>query len=266
MIWALGLHHVQNWLTKYYPASGNQNTRHGASAAVKRMVNWAVNDMGYFDRNPVAKLNKPAKQHRTACPTQAQWDEVLSHYGPDDPFRDFWSAMIDTGCRPQEMRVIEARRINFQAGLIHFADGEIPGKRFGRDVIVQQRAAEVLRRLAITNPQGPVFRNEDGNPWTKDALNCRFRRLKTKVPFRVSCYAARHSKAADILENGGSAGAVATILGHRDPTVMLRFYGKHIAEGAEHLRSLVEGPRKPSKRRKQGCRLTVSPVLRAVIG
>lgn len=146
--------------------------------------------------------------------------------------------------------MVAARQIDFAAGLIHFADGEIPGKKFGRDVLVPEGAVGVLKRLALKHPQGPVFRNEDGNPWTKDALNCRFQRLKKKSPFKVSCYAARHSKATDILENGGSAGAVATILGHRDPTVVLRFYGKHIEQRGEHLRGLVEGPRKPPKRRK----------------
>ena len=89
---------------------------------------------------------------------------------------------MDTGCRPQELRYAEARQIDFDTGLIHFADGEIRGKQFGRDVIVPERAAAILNRR-LAHPEGPVFRNEDGNPWTKDALNCRFQRLrKMKLP------------------------------------------------------------------------------------
>jgi hypothetical protein len=41
-------------------------------------------------------------------------------------------------------------------------------------------------------------------------------------------------------ESDGLTGAVATILGHRDPTVVPKSYGKHTAEWTEHLRSLVE--------------------------
>jgi hypothetical protein len=40
-----------------------------------------------------------------------------------------------TGCQPQEMPVLAARHGAFAAGMIHFEDGEIPGKKFGRDVI-----------------------------------------------------------------------------------------------------------------------------------
>lgn len=244
----LELHHVQNWLTKAYPVKGNQNTRHDAIAAVKRLFNWAAREMGYLDRNPLSGLQKPPRTHRETCPTRAQWDEVLSHLGADDPFRDFVTALVDTGCRPQELRVVEARHLDLAAQpdpLIRFTDGDIPGKRFGRDVRLVPRVVEILRRLVLKHPEGPLFRNRDGNPWVKDALNCRFQRLKRsyKFPFRINCYAARHSLATDILDKGGSAGAVASLLGHRDPTVVLRFYGKHIDQRPEHLQGLLEKAR-----------------------
>jgi hypothetical protein len=44
----------------------------------------------------------------------------------------------------------------------------------------------------------------------------------------------------DLLENGAS------ILGHRDATVVLKFYGKHIDQRADHLRGLVEATSQPS--------------------
>jgi integrase len=238
-----GLAHVNGWLAKHYPAKGNPNTRHNAIAAVKRLFNWATKEMEYFDRNPLAALKKPARTHRDACPTREQWDKVMAHYKKrrDDLFCDFLAVIRATGCRPQEMRVIAARHLDFQAGVIHLEDGEIPGKKFGRDIIIPESVADVLKRLAQKHPEGPLFRNENGKPWTKDSLNCRFQRLQRKLKFRINSYSARHSKATDILENGGSAGAVASLLGHRDPTVVLRFYGKHIEQRAAHLRGLMNG-------------------------
>ena len=59
---------------------------------------WGVRDMEYFDRNPVAGLKKPAKACRATCLTKEQWDEVLSHYQPDNPFHDFLVVMTETGC------------------------------------------------------------------------------------------------------------------------------------------------------------------------
>ena len=239
----LGMAHVNSWLAKHYPAKSNPNTRHNAIATVKRMFNWATKEMEYFDRNPVAGLKKPARTHRDTCPTAEQWDKVIAHYKkhPKDPFNDFLAVIRATGCRPQEMRVMEARHLDLQAKVIHLEDGEIPGKKFGRDMIIPETAVEVMERLAIKYPEGPLFRNENGKPWTKDSLNCRFRRLQRRMKLRINSYSARHSKATDMLENGGSAGAVASLLGHRDPTVVLRFYGKHIEQRSEHLRGLMNG-------------------------
>ena len=56
----LKLSHVQTWLSKSYPQKTNQNTRHDAIAAVKRLFNWAVRDMEYFDRNPLVGAQEAA--------------------------------------------------------------------------------------------------------------------------------------------------------------------------------------------------------------
>ncbi len=237
----LKLHHVQNWLTKKYPQKGNPNTRHNAIACLKRLFNWAIRDMGYFDRNPLNGLKKPQRTRRDGCPSKEQWAEVLAHYGPEDAIYDFLDFMLATGCRPQEVRVIEARHIDYDARLVRFADGEIPGKKFGRDVEVPERMVAVLKKHALAHPTGPIFRNEDGNPWKHDSLNCRLQRVKKKFPgFRFTWYSGRHTKATDLLENGASTGAVASLLGHRDPTVVLKFYGRHIEQRREHLRGLIE--------------------------
>lgn len=60
--------------------------------------------------------------------------------------------------------------------------------------------------------------------------------MKGKLPFRVHCYVARHSAATELLDSGSSAGAVAAILGHKDPTMVLKVYGKHIESREKHLR------------------------------
>jgi hypothetical protein len=72
-------------------------------------------------------------------------------------------------------------------------------------------------------------------------LNCRLQRVKKKFHnFRFTWYSGRHTKAADLLENGASTRAVASLLRHRDPTVVLKFYGRHIEKRREHLRGLIE--------------------------
>ena len=208
--------------------------------------------MEYLDRNPVAALKKPAKVCRATCLTKEQWDQVFACYPLDDPFRDLLVVMTETGCRPQEMRVMEARHLDLAAMKVRFKDGEIPGKKYGRNVELTEDAAAVLRRLALAHPDGPLFRNADGNPWKHNALNSRFQRLKNskkgkKLAFHVHGYVARHSWATDLIEAGASAGAVAAMAGHRDPTVVLKYYGKHIEERERHLRGLLEKSRERPK-------------------
>jgi len=240
----LAPHHIQRWLNKSYPVRGNQNTRHNAISSLKRMFNWATKEMQYFHYNPVAAVKKPQRTRRDGGPSKDQGGEVLAYYkkkNPADPFYDFLDVMLSTGCRPQEMRVIEARHIDYAARLLRFLDGDIPGKKFGRDVEVPERLLPVLKRHALAHPDGKIFRNEDGNPWSHCALNCRLQRVKKKFPnFRFTWYSGRHTKATDLLENGASTGAVASLLGHRDPTVVRKFYGRHIEKRREHLRGLIE--------------------------
>ena len=102
--------------------------------------------MEYFDGDLVAGLKKPAKVCRATCLTKEQWGEVLSHYQPDDPFHDFLVVMTEIGCRPQEMRGMAARHLDLAAMKVRFRDGEIPGKKHGRNVEVVELATPLRTR------------------------------------------------------------------------------------------------------------------------
>jgi integrase len=237
---SLKLHHARTWLSQCYPETGNSNTRHDAISAVKRVFNWAVNDMEYLEVNPFAKLKKPPRVPRQTFLTWGQWDEVLALFKEGDPFRDFLQTMLLTGCRPQEARIVEARHINWQSGKVNFQDGEVPGKEGAREILLTPEVASILKKWAAAYPKGPILRNSAGRPWKKDALSCRFRRIKKKVSFPVHSYLARHTVATTMLEKGASAGAVAAILGHKDATMVLKVYGKHIDKCEQHLRDCLK--------------------------
>ena len=235
----LKLAHIQNWLTRKYPATGNTNTRRGAVVCLKRVFNWAVNDMEFFDRNPLTKMKSPPAAARATFLSKDQWATVLSHYKTDDPFYDFLKVMLRTGCRPQEARIMGTRQIDWKAKKAVFADGEVPGKKGVREILLTDEAVAILRKWTLKYPDGPAMRNEDGNPWTSTALNSRFVRLRKKLPFRAHCYLARHSVATDMLLAGASTGAVSAVLGHRDATMVLKTYGKHIERREDHLRECL---------------------------
>jgi integrase len=122
---------------------------------------------------------------------------------------------------------------------LRFLDGDIPGKKFGRDVEMPERLLPVLKKHALAHPDGKIFRNEDSNPWTHYAEQPAATGKKKFHNFRSTWCSGRHTKATDLLENGASTGAVASLLGHRDPIVVLKFYGRHIEKRREHLRRLI---------------------------
>ena len=235
--------HVENWLTRVFPAKPTnkkgerkkgQNTRRGAVVAVKRVFSWAI-EMEYIAASPLTGLKAPAAVPRKDFLTREQWQVVLGHYETDDPFREFLEFSLYTGCRPQETRIITALHADFPGKKVRLLDGEIPGKEGNREIPLIDEAIVILRKAALKHPDGPVFRNEDGNPWTPTALNSRFTRLRKKIPFRAFSYLTRHSAATNMLENGASAGAVAKILGHKDATMVLQTYGAHIDRCDQHL-------------------------------
>ena len=164
----LRLHHVQNWLKG---VSGHEQPEYPARRhrLPEAALQLGRQRHGYFDAQPFGELRKPQRTHRDTCPTRDQWEEVLMPTTTrTTPSRTSSRSRRLPAAGPRSCGWSRRRQINLgPAGLIHFADGEIPGKKFGRDVLVPDRDV-VLKRLALKHPQGPVFRNEDGNPWTKE--------------------------------------------------------------------------------------------------
>jgi len=54
-------------------------------------------------------------------------------------------------------------------------------------------AEAILKRHVEQYPEGPVFRNEDGQPWTAQAMACRFGRLKKHLGVKYCTYDIRHT-------------------------------------------------------------------------
>jgi integrase len=99
---------------------------------------------------------------------------------PDRAFRDLLITTWETGCRPQESLRVEARHVDLANSRWVFpaseAKGDIP-----RIVYLTERAAEITRRLLLQFPEGKLFRNSLGKPWTTEAVNCAFIRLQIRL-------------------------------------------------------------------------------------
>ena len=62
---------------------------------------------------------------------------------------------------------------------------ESKGKRDRRTAPLSDLAFEICQRLALKHPEGPIFRDRRGKPWTATALNRECEKLSKLVGFHL---------------------------------------------------------------------------------
>lgn len=154
----------------------------------------------------------------------------------DQEFRDFLTAMWETGSRPQEVRIVESHHVD--DGRWVFERKNSKGKRKRRVVYLTTIAKEITLRLMEKHSEGQLFRNTQGRAWTRNSIGLRFRRLEKKLGFPICAYAIRHSWATRQLQRGMPAIIVAKLMGHSDTRMLERVY-EHLDDA--DLRQAIAG-------------------------
>ncbi|CAN5252483.1 hypothetical protein BH10PLA2_BH10PLA2_12230 [soil metagenome] len=227
--------HVVEWVDSHGD-SWSPAYRRGAIVAMQRPFNWA-DEMGYIPNTPIRKIAKPTPQRREQSVTPEQWEQIKSHYPDGDPFRDLLEFAWETGCRPQEVRVIEARHIDQSQHRVFFEKIEAKGKKHARAIYLTPRAEEILQRHS--GQEGFLFRNEDGEPWTRQAIACRFGRLEKHTGVKFCATALRHGFGTRKLMEGHDHLVIAELMGHRDGRMLAQTY-QHLDQHGAHLRKVLE--------------------------
>jgi integrase len=208
--------------------------RRGCIGAIQTAFRWAVR-LGHMDASPISFVEKPAATRREQVVTEADWIAIRDHYEQDDPFRRLLTFAWSTGCRPQEVRCIEARHVDLPRHRIVFPAKEAKGKKRPRIIYMTPEAERIIRDLMKERPKGMLFRNAHGKPWTCYAVSCRFGRLKKHVGVKWAAYSFRHGFATRKLEGGIDHITVAALMGHTDATMLSKVYS-HVGDRPEYLR------------------------------
>ena len=131
---------------------------------------------------------------------------------------------------------MEARHVDLTQARWIFPKSEEKNKRIARIVYLTDRALEISQRLMLTYPDGPLFRNTRGVPWTTEAVSCRFTTIKKKLGKRYCLYVLRHTWMNRLLTTGVDSLTVAVLAGHCDPSTLAKTY-QHLSQNPEYLRS-----------------------------
>jgi integrase len=221
----------------------SNNTRNNFVTAVKRAFNWAL-DEEMIERNPVGRAKKPAREAREMAVLPEEYAVIIEAIR-DPNFRDLIEFNWETGARPQETRKIEARLFDAETSRIVFPPKEAKGKKYYRIIYLTARAREIIVRLAAIRPHGPLLINAEGGPWTKDAINCAFCRLRKKIGKKYHLGAFRKGYATEALKAGIDTVTVAHLLGHRDPSMVSRVYGQ-VQNDPAHMASAARRAKRPT--------------------
>jgi len=212
--------------------------RRGAIVAIQRPMNWAE-ELGYIEHSPIKRIRKPQPQWREQFVTPAEWEKIKNHYPDGDPFRDLLEAAWESGSRPQEIKRLESRHLQLDQHRAVFPASEAKGKKYTRVIFLTPRAEEIIKRHAQQHPEGVIFRNEDGAPWTAQAMACRFGRLKKHLGVKYCGYALRHGFCQDMLEKTGDIAGTAALMGHSSPRMVSEVY-QHMNKAESHLERLLK--------------------------
>lgn len=228
---------VQEWIDSHGNNWGD-TYRGGAVVAVKRVYSWA-DEQGHLEVNPVKKMKKPQAKRRKSYMKPEDYDVILHHLKPTDPFRDLMVFVWTTGCRPQEVRHIEPRHLHLDKGYILFPKEESKGKRSPRMILLNTEASEIIRRRMAARTEGKVFLNNRDTPWTKWSICNRMHRLSKETGVKLCMYDARHGYATRKLRAKHGHLEIAATMGHTDGSMIAKVYS-HIDEDLDHLRKVLE--------------------------
>ncbi|MFO0931044.1 MAG: tyrosine-type recombinase/integrase [Gemmataceae bacterium] len=229
--------HVASWLDRHPDWKG---CRRAAVIAVKRAFNYAYTE-GKINTNPMRTVKKPPAKARERFLTREERQKIFDNYPEGDCFRDFLFALEHTGCRPGEVTMVTAEHVELRSGAWILDEHKTEhATGLPRVVILTPEMVALTKRLMEKHPAGPLFRNEDGNPWNRNAVRCRFRRVRDKLKLGgdLVAYLYRHAVCTDLLESGTGIAQAAELLGHKSTDMIMRHYNK-LRERRQHLRDEI---------------------------
>lgn len=206
--------HVSGWF-RSHPTWG-ANTRSMATTIVKLWSRWCRRQ-GYLTADPLQDLRNTSITRRSR-PEPGAIEAVISTVSTQ--LRDFLVIALATGCRPGELRMLEASQIDFKTRV-----AKVIGKTGKRDVALPSAILPLLRQLCERWPDGPILRNTLGKPWTRGAIVQAMVRARQRTGAKhVVAYSTRGEFGTEALRCGVDLLLVSKLLGHSTPAITAKHY------------------------------------------
>ena len=213
-------HHVESWVLTHKGWKSPATTKNVLSI-VKAAFAYGV-DRELIPHNPIAGLKKPKAPGRETYFTDDEVKAVVDLLQAPAGFKavslapvaDFFLFLLHTGCRPSEAANLTAANLEETPDGPQFVlhpDEHKAGKKTAKPkyIMLNQDAEAIVRRLAMKNPDGPLFRTPRGRQWTRVNWVNTFISIRQKLGWdksqdrrqqHLSFYSAKHTLAKRLLE------------------------------------------------------------------
>ncbi len=213
----LRAYHLKAWIDSH--ETWNTTSSADAVSRVKLWSRWCVSE-GYLETDGLSTARAPQRLTRDAADPE---DLLRLERAIGCPFfRDWFHCLYDTGCRPGELRALCTNDFN----LLN-RTAQVIGKSGQRIVGLAPRMRDILKRLSLVHPSGPLLRTVNGAEWTQSNIKYHWDRWRTiaGLPGTLVPYHVRHS-----LWSRWHAAGISDI-------VISRQLG-HFSKGVPHIRLL----------------------------
>jgi site-specific recombinase XerD len=242
-----GTHRVTNLrpidLTRWLDAQAwKAPSRRQAIISIKRCFSWGA-EQGLIGGNPFATVKAPRGKRRDTLIAGDSHARIAAKGDGGRRKRDgAWRALVvalrHSGARPGTVASVTAANVSPSLDAWVMPEHKTRDKTRAPLVVWLTPCLQTLTRILVAaRPNGPLFLNSNGEPWTRNAMRCRMRRLRKglNLPAGTNAYAYRHTFTTDALLNGTPMATVAELLGHSDVRMLAQHYA-HLDQHAEHLR------------------------------
>lgn len=168
--------HVQQWVDGY---EISVTSRRNYMRSIKTCLRWC-SKQGYIDRTPLEHMDIPSAVSREVYVSPEEFRKMLDHVR-NPTLRDLFVVTYEVGCRPQESLRLERRHVELEHERWVFPPSEAKGKSAPRIVYLTEKAMQITRRLMVQYPEGRLFRDTRGKPWTPGSVNSAVDRIRLSM-------------------------------------------------------------------------------------
>lgn len=239
---------VQAWV-KALSDRLSPSTLHNVFGFLRNVFDAAIED-GYASKNPVTKsLSVPKRERRKLIPLTVEQVQTLADHVPGR-YRAVVLTQAGLGLRIGECLALCVQDIDWTRRLVRLDRQLVPGTTYFTDVLKtpsSRRTMPLTEALSFTLAQhiatyppredGALFTTTFGGCLRHDYYGAQvFKRavLRAGLPASTVPHGLRHHYASVLVSAGVSVFQVSELLGHDNPTEVLKTYG-HLMPGSDDI-------------------------------